>query len=229
MPTPNELDIVLVANPDVNCDGVDSEEGWSHKDFFQIKWSGQPHRIIPGQTKRMPRFLAEHYAKHLADHILIKLEASTGRRGLVQSPNERKRVLQTILLTVEDYYHSATEPSEGDRVSKLVDNLNPFGQLDKEEKSLDLGVLPNAAVGVLVPEPPSLDQIMKNAGVESTPAPAPNEPPIPDLPDDKKTSIYDPKKPKPSKKELLETAYHMNIAVTGKETVDQLISKLKSF
>ena len=43
------------------------------------------------------------------------------------------------------------------------------------------------------------------------------------------TSLWDSDKPKPTRRELFETTYKLGIDTTGKETVDQLIAKIKAF
>jgi len=67
-------------------------------------------------------------------------------------------------------------------------------------------------LGVLKPEQ-KIEEIMKEAG----------------KPEEAKTSIWDPSKPKPTKKELLEECKKMGIETTGKEKVDDLIALLKKF
>ena len=230
----HENDILLVYNPDLGCDEEDAEEGWSHKDFFQVKWDGYPHRIAPGESRRMPRFLAEHYAKHLANHILGKRERSEGRIGLLQSPIERPKVLATIVQKVEEYFHGQPNLTVGQAAALQVEKLNepvgiPLTSRDQELPATDIGEVPNTAVGVLKAEPKPLAEILKNAeetsgvpSVEDGNAPVVSEPAGP-------TSIYDPSKPRPTKKELLADAYKLGIEVNGKETVDQLIDKIKSF
>jgi hypothetical protein len=212
---PHENDILIVHNPDVDCDVIDTEENYSHKDYFQVRWSGHPHRIPPGQTRRMPRFLAEHYAKHLADHMLMKMEEETGRKGLVQSSFERPRMLEKIILGVDTYFLGESEVEEGEKVSKIVDELNPV----PDERPLDLGEIPNPAVGVLKPEPKPIvveDEPKTSDSAKTTEVKV-------------ETSLYDPKKPKPTKKELIADCEKLGIEITGKETVDQLIGKIKAF
>ncbi len=216
MPNTSEQDILLVHNSDVGCQETDPDEGWFHKDFFQVKWGGQPHRVKPGETRRMPRFLAEHYAKHLANHILIKREGESGKKGLMQSPVERPKVLATILLGVEEYFGGEQILSEAEKITKQVEVLN-------EEKAMDLGTIPNPTMGTLVPEPPSLDEVMKTAGID--------DPPQRDgMPlEEGEPSIYNPKKRKPTQKELIETAYNMGITITGNESAEELTKKIRSF
>lgn len=238
--TPHENDILTVANIDVDCDVIDTEENYPHKEYFQVRWSGHPHRIPPGQTRKMPRFLAEHYAKHLADHMLMRMEEQTGRKGLVQSSFERPRMLARIILGVDTYFLGETAAEEGAKVAAMVDQLNPG------EKELDLGTIPDPMLGALKPEPKkvvikdepetpevpptspvSATQVVENTPTTTTPTTEPADVPPTGKPED--TSIFDPSKPKPTRKQLFADCEKLGIEVTGKETVDQLIAKIKAF
>src|SRR3990167_8011700 len=145
--TPDSSDILIVCNPDVNCDDIDTEEDYPHKDYFQVRWANYPHRVSPGQTRKMPRYLAEHYAKHLADHILTRMEEKTGRKGLMQSSVERPKVISQILLGVDTWFLGETEVEIGEKVGRLVDTLNP------DERPVDLGTIPDPLMGMLKAEP----------------------------------------------------------------------------
>lgn len=233
----HELDSILVTNPDIGCDFEETVITphqdpyiYNHSEYFQVLWGGQPHRVKPGETRIMPRFLAKHFAKHLADHILTKMEEKTGKAGLMQSPTERPKVLATILLRVESFFAMSPETTEGQKVEKMVDELNPG------EYAQNLGSVPDPALGVLKPEPISTEEIMKNAGVSTEEVSKVTERVTgKNLPEailgesPNKTSIWDETKEKPTKKELILEANRLNIEITGKETVDQLISKIKSF
>lgn len=212
--TESPEDIVLVYNPDVACDCIDTEDGWAHSDFFQVKWSGYPHRVRPGDTRRMPRYLAEHFAKHLADHMLQQMELKTGRKGLIGSPVERPKVLTQILTGVEQYYHEDLGPSdEGARVSQEVDLLNEQGI---PEKTMDLGTIPNKAVGVLTPEPPvSVEQVLQEGNPDPETVVADVEPMVPET--------------KRSREELMAECVKMGIEITGKENAVTLQAKLNKF
>ena len=136
-PQESENDILTITNPDLNCSEITSEvtfnpvsggevaEQFNHKDYFQVKWAGVPHRIAPGETRKMPRFLANHFAKHLADHILLKKEKDENRKGLMSSPVERPMVLSQIILGVDEYFISAGSITEGEQVAKEVESINP--------------------------------------------------------------------------------------------------------
>jgi hypothetical protein len=204
-PKPNELDVLIVKNTDVDCNVIDSENRYPHSEYFQVKWGGKPHRIAPGQTKKMPRFLAEHFAKHLADHILFKLEDQTKKRGLINSPVERPRVISEILLGVDTYFGSDEDTS----VTEPVDTGMP------EERAMDLGEVPNPLMGVL----------KGNASVTS---PLPDSVPV-QAKSEEKVSIWDDDKPKPAREQLLADCDKLGIEITGKESDDQLIDKIKAF
>lgn len=178
-------DIILVKNVDIDCSEVTSEivktsrryqdpdtgqmssmyedipEEWNHKDFFQVKWSGHPHRIEPGKTRRMPRYIAEHYAKHLADHMLGKMEKKLDKKGLITSMTERPKMLRQILVEVEEYFLQPVEETEGARGIAEVEALN------RGERPVNVGAVPPPAVGVLTADMPSLEDIVKKAGEES--------------------------------------------------------------
>jgi hypothetical protein len=275
-------DIIIVKNVDIDCDDVSSEvtpttrkvtdpdtqqvqtlyeqttEEFSHRDYFQVKWGSKPFRLKPGEERRMPRFIAEHFAKHLANHMLSKREEKEDRKGLVQSITERPKMLGAIMVKVDEYYLQDDSMTEGDKAAAQVDALNP----QEEARAVNMGVVPPTAVGVLMPEPPSLESIMKTAGEGSkeevigtpvaddlppmpeeavVPNPAPNnapqgnvEPPThadkaEKASDQPKTSIFDKDKPLPERKDLLKAAYEMGLKVTGKESTDRLVSMIKSF
>lgn len=233
---PNESDILLVYNSDINCDVIDSEDNYPHKDYFQVKWSNHPHRVAPGKVRKMPRFLAEHFAKHLADHILTKMEEQTGRKGLVQSPTERPRVLKEILLGVDTYFLGEEDVDQGEKIVKAVETLN-------EERPLDLGEVPNPMLGVLKPEPKTVnvtdsvsespsavdDATVTNPKDVATAQTAPVQEVEPAPTSQEKVSIWDDTKPKPSRKSLIADCEKLGIEVSGKESVDQLIALIKKF
>jgi len=206
MPKENEMDLLLVANPDVNCDEVDSEKGYNHKDYFEVKWGGFPHRIAPGQQKRMPRFLAKHFAKHLADHLLMRKEKETGLKNLVQSATERPKMLAMILLGVDSYFHEQENPTEGEKVGQEVEELNP----QEKSKSLDLGTtnigqVTDPMLGVLKP---SVERNVVDPEEEKG-----------------KQTPWD----KMPRAQLFEECDKLGIETLGNERRDVLIDKLKKF
>lgn len=226
----NAYDSVLVANIDIGCSDVsvdiikvsnrlvddqgnvssqiyDKHEQWSHKDFFQVKFDGKPYQIEPGRTKHLPRFVAEHFAKHLADHLLQKMEETTGRKGLVQSSVERPKMIAQILTELND--NITPEVAQETVAQPEPVDTDPV---------VDAGVVPNTALGDLQPEPPTLADILKVAGEN------------PDKVDRiplSETSIVDESKPQPTRKQLIEMCYDQSIDINGTENKAQLIEKLK--
>jgi len=136
-PQESENDILIVTNPDLNCTEFTTEvfldsntndekaDQFNHKDYFQVKWGGVPHRIAPGETRKMPRFLAKHFAKHLADHILTKRERDENIKGLMQNPVERPKVMNQIILGVEEFFISGPTLTEGEQLAQKVSTINP--------------------------------------------------------------------------------------------------------
>lgn len=209
------VDIVKVSNRVQDDEGnlstqiFDKHEEWNHADFFRVKFDGKPYEVAPGKTKLFPRFVAEHFAKHLADHLLQKKENATNRKGLVQSPVERPKVLAQIIVEVnQDIQTSPADVPVDQTVTQLEDNL----------PTEDAGVVPNTAIGELKPEPPTLEELLRVAGEDPTKV---DRIPI------EETSISDDKKPLPTRKQLIELCYQQSIDITGMETKAELIEKLK--
>ena len=75
----------------------DPEYQGSRADYFEVRYDGEPLRIPPGETRVLPRYLAEHFAKHLADYIL------TRNGQMVHDELLRAPLLSQIIL------HSANE------------------------------------------------------------------------------------------------------------------------
>ena len=204
-------DILIVQNVDLNCNYIDSEEGWSHADFFQVKYGGAPLRIKPGETRRVPRYRAEHFAKHLADHMLMKMEEETGKQFLVNNVIERPKMLAHILIGVDTYY---LEQEQGpvDETAKLAAEDKQLNQdEDSVDKAMNIGEVPNPMMGTLKETP--------------TTPPVPKSAPE----DDKKTSIFDPSKDKPTRQQLIKACADQGIEWTMRDTNEVLIGKLKAF
>lgn len=215
-PEPHPEDYMIVCNVDTNCTFIDHDDiqhPYNHKDYFRVTYGGKPFIIKPGETKKMPRKLAEHYAKHLANHMLIKKDKEQGKNFTsLQSEVYRPAMINSILIGVDTWYNEDPFQDEGELVSQQVNDIN-----DPNERAMDLGNMADPLMGVLKPEPASLDQILKNAGDISEPE------------NTDETSIYDSTKSLPSKTKLLETCHELGIEVDGKESVEQLVSKVKAF
>jgi hypothetical protein len=145
--TEDPNDTLLVRNVDVGCDEVSvdflkttktviDEDGnrmtefveipftFNHAEEFQVRWGGQKFRIAPGEVRKMPRSIAEHYAKHLANHVLAKREIEEEKAGLINNPIERPKVLAEILIGVEQYWDDYGQLDEGTEALKKFEELN---------------------------------------------------------------------------------------------------------
>jgi hypothetical protein len=132
------------------------ESAFDHSQYFEVRYNGQPFRILPGETRIFPRYIAEHFAKHLADHMLQKMEdeeertakeqGRSPRKGLVQSNVERPKVLNQILKVEVWFLEGQTADQAND--SNVYDGA----------PATDLGHVPNYALGTLKAEPKSAEQ-----------------------------------------------------------------------
>lgn len=142
----NENDTLWVKNTDTEChdttyDSVRVSERWrdpesgrvltqfkdisytfEHADGFQVRWSGQPFTLKPGETARMPRFLAEHFATHLANHMLDK-EGVKINRALRNDPIWRPKILAEIIVKEEPFFATIGD-SVGTATLKQVHEMN---------------------------------------------------------------------------------------------------------
>jgi hypothetical protein len=67
---------------------------------FEGMWGGQPYLVKAGETKQFARWMAEHFAKHLIDKILIKSGKDFGKDSLERKPLEDK-ILGKVAVQVE--------------------------------------------------------------------------------------------------------------------------------
>lgn len=138
----NENDTLYVENIDTECsddtyDSVrvserfrDAESGrvvtqfkelnyhFNHSAGFQVRWAGQPFTLKPGEQAKMPRFLAEHFAYHLCNHMLGKISPNA-----VNDPLKRPAMLKKIILKEEPFF-ATMEDSVGGAVLKQVQSMN---------------------------------------------------------------------------------------------------------
>jgi hypothetical protein len=222
-------DILIIRNIDVGCNDITSEvvkikrveideetgrrvtkeedsiDEWSHADFFQVRYSNQPHRINPGETRRMPRYIAEHYAKHLANHMLQKMEKETGRTNLVQSSVERPKMLKQIIIGVDEYFLQGEYVDEGERMVQEVEDLN------RGEKVIDLGEVENPMIGKLHPEEPVIDDVIGKVKASE------------------KSTEKTEGKPLPPRSELMKECKELGIKFDIKNTSEELAAKIREF
>lgn len=147
----NPQDIIIVKNIDLDCDHieyqsarrstrtvdedgrvtsgyVDDIEQVPHAQYFQVKWAGQRFRIKPGDTRLYPRYIAEHFAKHLTDHMLGRAEFKSKQTGkeisVINNPIERKKMWDQIIPGVQQYFEDLGSIDEGVAAGAAVEELN---------------------------------------------------------------------------------------------------------
>lgn len=236
-------DQLIVKNIDIGCEDVTSElvrkdrtrrdenghnyiayeevlEEYNHAEFFQVKFDGHAFKIKVGEERLMPRYVAEHFAKHLANHILQKREIKEDRTGYSNHPVERPKVLKQILTGVQSYFYDEDDNLEMDLGAKAYREVEAINK----PRGVDLGTIedrdpvPNKALGKLdtAPPPESLEEILNR--VEDEPATEEATPNTPKL--NQPDSL--------SKHELIIAAQSQGIKVTGKETKQELASKVRA-
>lgn len=193
------------------------DHSWRTKDFFEVRWDGRPHRIPAGKERLMPRYLADHFAKHLIDYILIRREKKEGLTNLLRNRLERTALYQQIIVRVESYYNSSLYDfqREGDRVEQQIQQLNRQPQVQEH----NLGEVPHPALGYTTDEPPEL---VKSPEPPKEPA-APQQTP-PTQPRTQQDLINS-----KSVNQLREEAKQLGIKLTGKETKEQLGQMIVNF
>ena len=143
----SEHDTLLVRNIDTDCDEVtfdtvrvtqrvrDPETGqvftqfpeitfeFDHSKYFEVRWGGKPFRLAPGETKRMPRFIANHFAIHLTKHMLDKLSVEM-KKPMMNNAKEQARIHSQVILGVDQYYEDLGVVDEGTAAYKRFQELN---------------------------------------------------------------------------------------------------------
>lgn len=116
-------DIILVRNPHVGCAHFEEEEGYSHADKYLVRYNNVPFAVDAGSVKRFPRYLAEHFAKHLIDHILQQQEDEGKGMMLIRNERKREELKKEIFADVEQTFEEDTRtPAEVD--AQKIDALN---------------------------------------------------------------------------------------------------------
>lgn len=184
---------------------------WNTKDYFEVRWDGRPHRIAPGATRKMPRYLADHFAKHLIDYILVKREREEKKLNLVQNKAERVKLYKQIIVEVESYYNEDlfNFDAEGQYAEQQVNALN---QPADTSSAIDLGQVPNAAIGYASDTAPEK--------LDDEPALAPPQVEV------KSTADLMANR---SRQDLMKEAKQLGITLTGKETKDQVFQLITNF
>jgi hypothetical protein len=143
------------------------EYSWNTSEYFEVRWDGRPHRIKAGETRRMPRYLGDHFAKYLIDFILMHREEKEKVTGLLKNRLERAKLYKQIIIGVDSYYNGDMYDfgREGNFVEQQVQDLN------RADNAINLGEVPNIALGYGTTD----------KAPESTANDFPLAPPMPDL------------------------------------------------
>ena len=94
-------DAPLGMAPQKEAEEEDVMYEFNHSEGFQVMYGGNIFNIRPGETRRLPRYIGEHYAKHLIDHLLQKKSEKTGKPNIVNDVNERTALLKQIIISEE--------------------------------------------------------------------------------------------------------------------------------
>lgn len=137
------------------------EYSWNTREYFEVRWDGRPHRIKAGETRRMPRYLADHFAKYLIDFILLKREEKEKLTGLLKNRLERAKLYKQIIVGVDSYYNGDMYDfgREGNFVEQQVSDLN------RNDNAINLGEVPNIALGYGTTDKPpesTIDSVLQN-------------------------------------------------------------------
>ena len=106
----NPHDIVKIFNSDINCILEDPEIHPQGKNSVIIHFGRRSENatvihIEAGKTRLVPRYLGEHFTKHLADHIL------TARKKTISDPLERPQIEKEIFLGIEEGFGEVNTPT----------------------------------------------------------------------------------------------------------------------
>jgi hypothetical protein len=147
MATKSPDDRLVIHNIDMDCnettteykkkiDHTTDEEGnhvtneedvlyeFNHADGFQVMYGGNVFNILPGETRLLPRYIGEHYAKYLIDHMLAKKADKLGKPTIINDPKERADLLSQIIISEDlllaDYVPQGSNMDLSDSGSKTL-------------------------------------------------------------------------------------------------------------
>ncbi len=221
---------------------------------FTVKWGGYPYTLASGEKKVYPRFIAEHFAKHLADAILLRKEQKTADAtgkpaSFVTHPVERPRIINMILLGVYSYFQQQQE-NPADIIATMVNQQNqgvdaakaPAAPKEDDNYYEDMGLVPDRAVGTLK-EPTAAPPTNLAEEPTNIPEPATENDgsllPVADAPTPQNTGStvggsggptpQPTAKPQRTRDELLAEARQLGLEITGKESTARLETMIKNF
>lgn len=133
---------------------------------FTVEWGKRQYTINPGEQKIWMRFLAEHFAKHLTDAILLRKEQEHKKafldaghsekdympKSFLNSRSMRPATINTILTGVYQYHQGGIDDPNA-AIQAQIDQMNQQpGQRQEREMELDAGADP--LMGVLKDDKP---------------------------------------------------------------------------
>lgn len=211
MPIQHPEDILIVRN--INTKDPD------FADYFEVKWNGILFRIPPEGIRRMPRYLAYHFCKHLTDRVIYRMDmAQYGRKmktSRVRDQKLRDEIQRKVIIAVDQYF-MADETDPQAQLMKMYGQLNP----DDKTEPLNLGRVE------LPLEPPSIADIAKDEmgnpildelGVIANDSSGVGQEEVNKIP------------VRRSKGELKEEAEQLGIELTGKESAQDLQDAILAF
>ncbi len=159
---------------------------------FSVRWSGYSYSLNPHQRIIWPRFLAEHFAKKLTDHILLSREyqaeleyKKSGRPmsefippALLKNKVERPKVVNSILTGVYNYYRPQGKDAGAAQLQQQIDAWNTADTNQERDKAVDMGAAADPLLGVL-----SDDEDEPNGEPEPAQPAVPLAPTQPSMPD----------------------------------------------
>ncbi len=113
-------DIIIVRN--INIGDPD------HANHFSVTWNGVLFRIPPGGMRKMPRYLAFHYCKHLTNRMIERMDMEQFGRKMktsrIRDPKLRNDLQKKILVAVEQYHIEDVADAQKE-LMKMYGDLNP--------------------------------------------------------------------------------------------------------
>lgn len=179
----HELDLLIVKNPTDRS--------------FSVKWGGIPYTLGPGQQTIWQRFVAEHFAKHLANDILLRKEqkhkadyiAKGGNLSdyksvaYLNSKKHRPPVVDSILIGIYSYHQPGAAVDPAAMLQQQIDAATPGGS--KAPAPVDFGMVDDDRTGGLVKtqfddddDEPETTPAARVPDVSAPPATQPIAPPV---------------------------------------------------
>lgn len=166
---------------------------------FEVRWNGRVYRLRPGESRAMPRYLAQHFAKKIADAYLGSQDP-TGKLGYINSATKRPEVIAKILGDVLSY--AGGDDDVLDPNQQAMQRADQFNQDGIDNGEFD------PLLGNLQPEPTQPEQTTQETPPENT---------------DNDNDPFS----KKTKADLLKEAQELELTVTGRETKPELIELIK--